>query len=1126
MPTIDLITKCYYNSGTNNKNGTATATGTTQEDAKQAARTSASNAANSIGAGTPGNGGSSSTTVLRFGSIYGSASTDIGSPSAFEKSPYWYGSCSWSASRTSTMYQLKLSFTIPSGITAANVSAATLTFKATATETNSKTFYVCAPAPTTEQTDYQKWSTTTIIDKTTYASFNAVQNTSENTYSVSITDVFKQCITNNQGWVTILLPQDTPYGDRYMIVSGTPQITYTLSQTKCTAPTSISFTSVVAPNGTLTISWSGAADGTNNTITGYDVYYKVGSAPTESSYDDTASIVTTSDSGSKDFSISSSAARGSTFYAMVRTKGNAGASFYSDWKSGNGGKVNSLPGTPTVSMNRTRIPSTGGTITFTTSPGSDVDTGQDLSVWWATSANGNKTQVSNNTYTTGDLSAAATYYFWTYDGLEYSSYVSKTIPKNTKPTITSVTMSAYNNTTYLPSTRDGYVKNINGSAVVTKDSAATLTYQWKLQVGSSASATSYGTVTNISTATSLSNIDVTSYGANFNTAYRLALTITDDIGETATGYSSTIFAIPAAPTITVYNRKGNSNASNTNSSHFDDGMRFVYSQNNTGITRQLVYSTSSSFPANSTYTMNISGTEYSDVTLTSLARGTTYYFKIQYTCGTKTATTSATTGYMRAYDLAPTNITITPTSGAIVKPYTHSLFSFNFSHGSNLTSWENSQDVQQYTNTGDNPTGIYSIKLKFSNNSLSVPILSNSSMKNDSGAVQGSIDISAITSSQWKSLIGSSNTPNNSYTIKFEVTVTNGFGQTFVASKDFSVNFIEGLISSGTVTVGIKTGTSTFTSLSSYTSSNRYSLFETQTLRFTISGIRSYADQSITINLRKTNSSGTILGTVSGSAGNWTEVSTRTWEFTSKTIDYIIPTITATANATFYFEILLGNGQSGSNTSDICKYRRIDLSAINPTITAVSETSTDIFNFTYQIADYGGDTTVATGFSTATKQGGYSAITGRFIDCATINGTYKNMGSANIDLKGKGTGNLTQTVDDTSSPLTADVLYFGLKINLTLDFVAVNNATPLGTSTYTLSFFNLFTFYRSTPNLLYGKNFFVLNANQPISGVTDQILELHETGSGNTIKNKIYFKDQNTYFAITSNGLEIDCGSW
>jgi hypothetical protein len=37
-------------------------------------------------------------------------------------------------------------------------------------------------------------------------------------------------------------------------------------------------------------------------------------------------------------------------------------------------------------------------------------------------------------------------------------------------------MSPYNSTTYLPVTRDGYVTNINGSAVVTKDAAATLTY--------------------------------------------------------------------------------------------------------------------------------------------------------------------------------------------------------------------------------------------------------------------------------------------------------------------------------------------------------------------------------------------------------------------------------------------------------------------------------------------------------------------------------------------------------------------------------------------------------------------------------------------------------------------------
>jgi Developmentally Regulated MAPK Interacting Protein. len=169
-----------------------------------------------------------------------------------------------------------------------------------------------------------------------------------------------------------------------MTLSGTPQITYTENYSACKAPTSINFTSaqgssIVKPGDTLTISWSGADGGTNNAISGYDIYYKIGSAPTTSSYTDMASVSSTSTSSSKSFTVPSSASnnRGNAFYAMVRTKGAAGASYYSGWKESNGGKVNSLPGAPTIVADKSRIFSTGTTrVTFTTvTAGTDNDTG-------------------------------------------------------------------------------------------------------------------------------------------------------------------------------------------------------------------------------------------------------------------------------------------------------------------------------------------------------------------------------------------------------------------------------------------------------------------------------------------------------------------------------------------------------------------------------------------------------------------------------------------------------------------------------------------------------------------------------------------------------------------------------
>ena len=237
--------------------------------------------------------------------------------------------------------------------------------------------------------------------------------------------------------------------------------------------------------------------------------------------------------------------------------------------------------------------------------------------------------------------------------------------------------------------------------------------------------------------------------------------------------------------------------------------------------------------------------------------------------------------------------------------------------------------------------------------------------------------------------------------------------------------------------------------------------------------------------------------------------------------------------------ILLGNNRTKTDlTSSICKYRRIQTSSISPKIFLVSELDSqpNNFTFTYQITDYGGDSTVGTGFSSASLQGGYSAITGRFFKCSSAGGTYSTVGSSSINLKGKGTSNQTISIDDSGTgSLNTDIIYFGFKLYLTVAFVKIGSATPTGTSYYevpssTKPFQNLYTFYRETPNLLYGKNFFALNQNSPISGRTKQLLEIstaqYTSGSSVITRDTIYFGTDGTNFQITTNGLVIDCGSW
>ena len=1115
---ISSITQ-YYNSNKVTVSKTATGTGNNSSVAMNAAKTAAQNAANNahVDGGTPPDGGSSSSTAL-FGSTYGNKATSTGSATITGQSGYNFtASCKWTATRTSTMYQVKLKFTLPSGVAADKIASATLAFTGTSSNTNAKTFRVCAPS-TTEQTSFQKYSTATSFSTSVGVNFNSAASTAA--YSFSITDIFKQCITNSQGWITLLIPLDTVEEEYPTItITGTPTISYELNYTYCTAPTSVTAGAAIQkPGGTVAISWSGASGGTNNAISSYILYYNAGSSPTENSSQ--VSVTTTS----YNFTIPSNATRASTYYFKVKTIGSAG--YNSGLSSAQATvKVNSLPNAPTVSTSPTRIKSTGSTtVTFTVTAGATNDTGQTASLYYATSATGTKEPFTSPLRK--DLSATMTYYFWTSDGLEFSSAASASITKNTPPTIGSITMSPYNNVTYTPSVRDGYVKNINGSA--TNVTGTNKSYQWKLLIGSGSSATS----TNISTSSSFTNVDVTAYGVTFNSTYQLALVVTDDLGESATAYSSTVYGIPAAPTISIINNKSDTNwdsSHNVNPSHFENGIRVKYNpNNNNGINKRVLeYSTTSNF--NSYSTITLSGTSYDDVNLSSLTRGATYYFRVRYTCNSTTAVSNVSSGYMRANDIAPNITAITQQSGAEIKPYTQDYLNFTFTNSP--ISWAAAQDVA----TSDYGS-IYSTKFKFkfpngTINSLDV----DSSGTNSNGTVTGTIDLSSINTASWKTLFEINNAPNATYTITLEITATNGFGQPFIGAKDFKVNFIEGFVANkGNLQLSIKID-SGFVNISGYSSSNRYSLFPTQTIRFAITDLQCYADQDFTIEARDTNSSGTLLGYVNGTASDWELLSgsSRIYKLKyAKSIEYFIRSITQTTDKTFCMRIILSNGQTKIDlTSSICKYRRIQTSSISPIIRFVTEPSDNNFTFTYQIADYGGDNIVETGFSSASKQGGYSAITGQFFKCSSAGGTYSAVGSDTIDLRGKNAGNQPYSVIDTNDPLSNDIIYFGIKLTLTVAFVKIGGLTPTGTTDYPLEIYkNLYTYYRETPNLLYGKNFFCLNQNAPIEGRSDQLLEIstaRDTSVNPEVtRDKIYFGTDGTNFQIAGNGLIIDCGSW
>lgn len=94
-------------------------------------------------------------------------------------------------------------------------------------------------------------------------------------------------------------------------------ITYTEPYSNCTAPSTVSTPTDVAPGTDYTLSWSGAGAGTNNAITGYQVYRSTAAA---SGYIAVGSkVVTTATSGS--LTVTSHATNGSSYYYKVATIG-------------------------------------------------------------------------------------------------------------------------------------------------------------------------------------------------------------------------------------------------------------------------------------------------------------------------------------------------------------------------------------------------------------------------------------------------------------------------------------------------------------------------------------------------------------------------------------------------------------------------------------------------------------------------------------------------------------------------------------------------------------------------------------------------------------------------------------
>lgn len=377
--------------------------------------------------------------------------------------------------------------------------------------------------------------------------------------------------TGQQGGSVSSLP------DNYAVTEFTvPARGSSTTTTKCSAPTSVTASAgFVKPGDKITISWSGAEAGINNDIQKYRVYYKEGGMPTTGfqgydGYKDSENSTSTS------VDITMPDVRGSNYYFKVQTI-SRNAWYNSDLSEAVATcQINQLPSAPTVAPKNIIIPSGGGSITFSLTA-TDDDEGQTTTFYYSTVPDGEKTEISNGG--TIEIKDATTYYFYSFDGLEYSeSYTSPSITVNTKPTITSITTTGIG-TLYTSdlltndSYKDSFYTQVKGALELSKNANYITWYARYATIPESGSVSDWETTINLGNNNNLNaNLDLslnTDFKKLDNIVYQIGASYNDGIEDSDISWGDTNFVIAPVPTIGDFiNQYGIENIAYSASNHF------------------------------------------------------------------------------------------------------------------------------------------------------------------------------------------------------------------------------------------------------------------------------------------------------------------------------------------------------------------------------------------------------------------------------------------------------------------------------------------------------------------------------------------------------------------------------
>lgn len=918
------------------------------------------------------------------------------------------------------------------------------------------------------------------------------RGTTKRSFNYSFTATSSSAGTSDR--ITFSFRNNSTYDSGYNSFSTyTDFSTPALLWTNCTAPSRVSSTSssIITP-GTLSVNWTEGTSGVDNTIKNYTVYWLVsstsGQLPTTSWY----SGKETTSNLSYSITIPESY-RGQ--YISVRVQSNA--TYNSPISSSSVSRsVNSLPSEPTTSGSVV-VSSTTPSAMIEVSPGKANFGSSSTEVHYATSITGKKNKAGNSV----SVPRGNTYYFWTWDGLEYSSSysvatVTANIPPNIKVALDGVPVTSTNSSYSEKNIIEAInfkISELNKSCyyslnIYNKDNILLKT--WKNDVW-------------ITTETSVS-LDARSIGLpsgeyyfSFSCRDNLESGNTKRFPETSASY----YYIPPLPTFssnTTYNQfsDGNvpKNVPGANSTDFYQKLRFASSHYDSYLYDNGIFRLDTGSNETISYTVNkkkdskTSPTKiFYDITITSdLVPGQTYdFFPTLQLAG---LTSSALISRRRTPALDPT-----PSSGSIlyIKPFTDgwnkaedkpatSSKKISISKGS-FVGGTLDDSFYNYYNIDKNSKWWKSEILISDNQKIDISTLP----KKDSISGDYYERNFSITDSTFFNKIPSGVSKTGTLTCALKNTITNRFGQTI--SKQSSIVTLDFNENPEIISI-------------SKTANNTEYLYEDGTLQLEYK-YRTYSENKITYSYLINRNDGNGVVTYGGIRTNEDSTSPvfGIGRLLSETVNIPIGEITSSKPCIFNIRFYDGNSTSYDTKFNIsCKRIRF----VNPIISfgkaVYNKEGTNSYNVScqYTISDYGYDPDQKT----------------------TVQGLSISKESLTLNLS---TESITPSTGDAVFHLNNEIVDFEIG-RLTLTTTIIYN----GQSITKISTSNDLIIYGITPTIAYRQNHLGINTS---TLQNDSILTIAPTSGRKIIYLQKYGSTDTFKINLATGTLEgfifnIDCG--